>query len=83
MKIPTIIDLSTGRVPAVIVTGHENIGSSKNVFGICSPDVSEDEIRAACGRSEITMSGYATVTRSSTGLGVHVQRFTVSAYTGD
>lgn len=74
MTIPTIIDLTTGR---------ENIGSAEKVFGICSPDVSDDEIRAASGKTEITISGYPSVTRATTGLGVHVQRFTVSAYTGD
>lgn len=83
MTIPTIIDLTTGRLPAIIVTGRENVGTRETVLGLCSPDVTDDEIRGACGKTEITMSGYPTVSRTATGLGVHVQRFVVSAYTGD
>lgn len=86
MTTPTILDLTTGRLPAVIVTGRENVGSRETVFGICTPDVSEDEIRAACGKTEITMSGFPSVTRTPTGLGGsgdHVQRFVVTGYSGD
>lgn len=83
MNTPTILDLTTGRLPAVVVTGRENVGTAEKVYGICSPDVTDDEIRGAAGKTEMTMSGKPSVTRSTTGLGVHVQRFTVNAYSGD
>lgn len=83
MNTPTTIDMSTGIARAIIITSRENVRSSERVYGLCHPACTDEEIRSAAGKSEITMSGFPSVKRDPTDLGVHVQRFIVKAYTGD
>lgn len=83
MSTPTTIDMSTGTDRSIVITSREEIGTSERVYGLCHPLCSDEEIRSATGKTAITMSGLPSVSRTPTGLGVHVQRFIVSAYTGD